>query len=105
MTRFRQDLVQQLDHWRKGGDRLVVCLDANGDIYKKKLGKDIGKTSELEMVEVVGSFTGQKVGPTFFQGKDPIDGVWVTPDVLITGACVMPVGDRMQSIQDCQCCS
>ena len=32
------------------------------------------------------------MGPTFFQGKDPIDGVWVTPDVVITGACVMPVG-------------
>ena len=90
--RFRQDLIRQLVQLRKEGNRLVVCLDANGDIYKKKLGKDLVKTGELEMVEVVGNFTGQKVGPTFFRGKDPIDGVWATPDVVITGACVMPVG-------------
>ena len=91
-TRFRQDLIQQHVQWRKEGDRLVVCLDANGDIYKKKLSKDLVQTSKLEMIEVVGSFTGQKVGPNFFRGKDPIDGVWVTPDVVITGTCVMPVG-------------
>ena len=72
------------------------------------------RTSELEMVEVVGNFTGQKVGPIFFRGKDPIDGVWATPDVVITEAYVMPVNvcdrfpyfitDRMQSTQDCQGC-
>ena len=50
------------------------------------------ETEELEMVEVVGNFTGQKVGATFFRGKDPIDGVWATPDMVVTGACVMPVG-------------
>ena len=40
----------------------------------KKLGRDLVMTSELEMVEVVGNFTGQKVGPIFFRGQDPIDG-------------------------------
>ena len=74
-TRFRQDLIRQLLQQRKEDDRLVLCLDANGNIYKKKLDKDLVRTSELEMVEVVGNFTGQKVGPTFFRGKDPIDGV------------------------------
>ena len=91
-TRFRQDLIRQLVQWRKEGNRLVVCLDANGNIYNKKLGRDLASTNELEMVEVVGNFTGQKVGPTFFRGKEPIDSVWATPDVVITGACVMPVG-------------
>ena len=65
-TRFRQDLIKNLIQWRKEGDRLVVCLDANGNIYNKKLGRDLANNSELEMVEVVGNFTGQKVGPTFF---------------------------------------
>ena len=31
-TRFRQDLIKQLVQWREQGIRLVVCLDANGDI-------------------------------------------------------------------------
>ena len=68
-VRFRQDLIRQLVQWQKEGDRLVVCLDANGNIYKKKLGRDLVTTSELEMVEVVGNFTGQRVGPTFIADR------------------------------------
>jgi hypothetical protein len=34
-TKFREDLVAQLQWWRKEGDRLIICLDANEDIYKK----------------------------------------------------------------------
>ena len=33
--RFHDDLVAQLTKWREEGDRLVVCLNANEDIYKK----------------------------------------------------------------------
>ena len=38
-VRFRQDLIRQLVQWRKEGDRLVVCLDVNGNIYIKKTGQ------------------------------------------------------------------
>ncbi len=44
------------------------------------------------MSKVVGDFTGRKLGPTFFRGSKPIDGVWATHDILVTHACVMPVG-------------
>ena len=44
------------------------------------------------MSEVVGDFTCQKVGATYFRGSTPIDGVWATSDVTVVGACVMPVG-------------
>ena len=44
------------------------------------------------MSEVVGEFTCQKVGATYFCGSTPIDGVWATSDVIVVGACVMPVG-------------
>jgi hypothetical protein len=44
------------------------------------------------MKEVVGEFTGQKVGPTFFWSSKPIDGVWATADVEISNACIMPAG-------------
>ena len=90
--RFRDDLVKQLVAWRKQGDRLVVCIDANKDIYKKSIGKALVDNKELCMGEAVGDFTGKKVGATFFRGKKPIDGVWTTADVVITGACVMPAG-------------
>ena len=90
--RFHDDLVAQLMKWRREGDRLVVCLDANEDIYKKSLGKSLTKSDGLGMSEVIGDFTGKKVGPTFFRGSKPIDGIWATPDIMITHACIMPAG-------------
>ena len=43
----------------------------------------------LSMSEVVGEFTCQKFGATYFHGSTPIDGVWATSDVTMVGACVM----------------
>ena len=91
-TRFREDLVRQLTQWREAGDRIIVCMDANENIYKKSIGKTLMKEDGLGMKEVVGSFTGKQVGTTFFRGSTPIDGVWATPDIVVTGACIMPVG-------------
>ncbi len=69
-----------------------MCLDANEDIYKKSLGKSLTKREGLNMLEVVGEFTGRKIGPTFFRGSKPIDGILATPDLVVTHACVMPAG-------------
>ncbi len=63
--RFHDDLMSQLEKWREEGDCLVVCLDANEDIYKKSLRKSLTKQEGLNMLEVVGEFTGRKIGPTF----------------------------------------
>ena len=38
LLRFRQDLVAQLTKWRSNGDRLIVCMDTNSDIYRNELG-------------------------------------------------------------------
>ena len=90
--RFREDLVSQLKNWRANGDRLIVCLDTNEDIYNKSIGRILTEREGLAMSEVVGDFTCQKVGATYFRGTTPIDGVWATSDVTVVGACVMPVG-------------
>ncbi len=70
----------------------MVCLDANENIYQKSLGKAPTNVDDLNMREVVGTFTGKQIGAIFLQGQSPIDGVWVTSDVMITEACVMPAG-------------
>ena len=92
LLRFRHDLVAQLAKWRSNGDRLIVCMDANSDIYRKELGLALTSSEGLNMSEVVGDFTGRPVGPTFFRGSKPIDGVWATKDIQVVNACVMPVG-------------
>jgi hypothetical protein len=85
-------LVEQLKTWRSDGDRLIVCLDANEHIYDKSIGKTLTDIEGLAMKEVVGDFTGKKLGATYFRGTNPIDGIWATSDVTVVGACVMPVG-------------
>ena len=91
-TRFRVDLLQQLEEWREQGDRLIVCLDANEDVYKKSIGKALTDRDGLNMSEVVGEFTGKQLGATYFRGSKPIDAVWATRDIEVTGASVMPAG-------------
>ena len=85
--------MKQLTTWRRQGDRLIVCMDVNeDDIYRGSIGKALTNESGLDMVKAVGNFTGKKIGATFFRGTKPIYGVWVTQDVIMTGACVMPAG-------------
>jgi hypothetical protein len=91
-TRFKLDLVELLKKWREQGDRIIVCMDANEDIYRKSIGRTLTDEEGLNMREVVGDYTGQKIGATYFRGSKPIDAVWATPDVEVVGACVMPAG-------------
>lgn len=90
--KFKEDLVAQLKKWRAEGDRIILAMDANEHIYNKSLGKELTDAAGLDMSEVVGDFTGEKIGATFFRGTKPIDAVWATKDITVASACVMPVG-------------
>ncbi len=71
---------------------MIVFLDANKHIYKKSTGKALTDIDNLAMREVMGYFTRQPVGPTYFQGSKPINGVWTTSDILVCNAANMPAG-------------
>ena len=40
----------------------------------------------------MGRYTGKNIGPTNFWGQPPIDGIWTTPDVTVSNACIMTAG-------------
>ncbi len=63
-VKFREDLGKLLKEWRTAGDRLVVCLDVNENIYMQALGKMLTNPEGLGMIEAVGSYMGKKIGPT-----------------------------------------
>ncbi len=46
----------------------------------------------LALQEAVLKHTGKKTCATFFQESKPIDGFWVTSNIEIANACVMPFG-------------
>lgn len=55
------------------------------------------------------AITGKKIVPTFFCGSKPIDAVWVSPDLVVTSVCVLPigygVGDHQMSVLDITNCT
>jgi len=81
-----------LKEWRTAGGRLVVCLDANENIYMQALGKMLTNPEGLGMIEEVGGCTGKKIGPTYFRGQLLIDGIWTILDVMVANGCIMPAG-------------
>jgi hypothetical protein len=91
-TCFWEDLLCQMTQWQKEGERLILCLDVNENIYCGKLGWQLTKLDGLGMREVVGEFTARQLGATHFRGSEPIDGVWTTGNITVTNACAMPAG-------------
>ena len=81
-----------LKEWRAAGDRSIFCLDAIENIYTQALGKLLTDPDGLGMIEVVGRNTGKLIGPTYFRGQLAIDGIWTTPDVTVSNACIMLAG-------------
>jgi hypothetical protein len=78
--------------WREDGDHIIVCLDANENTYPGSIGKALTDINGLAMKEVVREYTHMDLGATYFWGSQPIDGIWATPDIVISNACVMPAG-------------
>jgi hypothetical protein len=56
-SQFWEDLLHQMRQWRRVGERLILCLDANKNIYLGKLGWELTDLHGLGMKEVVGEFT------------------------------------------------
>jgi hypothetical protein len=71
---------------------LIVCLDANKNIYTKAIGRMLMDPEGLGMVKALGQYTGEKIDPTYFCGQQPINGIWTTTDITIANACIMQAG-------------
>ena len=56
------------------------------------LGKALANKEGPDLQEAIVQHTGTSPGATFFQGKLPIDGLWVSGDLDVSNACVMPFG-------------
>ncbi len=49
-----------MKQWQKDGERLILCLDANENIYHGELGRRLTELDGLGMMEVVGDFTARE---------------------------------------------
>jgi hypothetical protein len=70
-ARFLADLVALVSKWQKEGKNVVICLDANEDIYSGVIGKTLTDRDGLNLVEAVQQSAGEKMGATHFRGSKP----------------------------------
>jgi hypothetical protein len=79
-------------------------MDHNEHITNEPMGKELGDENGLDFQEAIVQHTGTSPGATFFRGSKPIKGMWVSSDLDISNACVMPfgygVGDHREFILD-----
>ena len=71
-TRFKNDLLAQLRKWREQGDRLMVCMDVNEDVYRNSIGKALTMSEDLQMIEAVGNYTGKKLVLRFLEEQNQL---------------------------------
>ena len=86
---FRDDLVEAIRQWRAQDDRVILMIDANENVLTGKLATCLAD-SDIGMVEAVHS---RKAGPgpkTWFRGKEAIDGIWISSDLVCKGASYLP---------------
>ncbi len=78
------DLLRQLRRWRKSGDRIILCIDANEHVLRGPLAKQL-REQDIELSEITHGFWPTGVEPnTHIDGKQPIDGIYATPDIDVT---------------------
>ena len=98
---FKNDLLQQLETWKERGERIILMIDANENLYSGKLQKGLMKLGMRDLVRE----RSKTMGPaTHFKGTDQIDGIFATQDVDCMGACFLPfwtgIGDHRPIIVD-----
>jgi hypothetical protein len=101
---FCKHLIKQIKQWRASGERVVLFMDHNKHAIEGPLGKALADKDGPNLCKAIKLHTGASPGETFFCGSQPIDGLWVSKDLDISNACVMPfgfgVGDHRAFILD-----
>ncbi len=80
-----------MKQWQKDGKCLILCVDANKNINLGELGWQL-MDLDCSRYELGGwGIHGKAAWATYFQGSEPINGIWATGDLTVVNACVMPV--------------
>jgi hypothetical protein len=87
---FWRNLIKQIKTWQESGDKIILFMYHNEHATNGPLGKELGDKNGLDLQEAVVQHTGSSPGATFFRGSKPIDRIWVSNDLDISNACVMP---------------
>jgi hypothetical protein len=98
---FVVDFIAQSQTWQKQGNCLLIFIDMNEHILKGRLAKYMLK---MGLVEATHQVWGTEEPHTYFQGTEPIDGVWHSHNLDVTSTLQLSfhegVGDHRSVIVD-----
>jgi hypothetical protein len=89
---FREHLIKHIKQWRASGERIVLFMDHNEHMIEGPLRKALANKDGPDLSKAIMLYMGASPGTTFFQGLQPIKGLWVSNNLDISNACVMPFG-------------
>ena len=100
-----EDLLRQLQIWKRQGDQIIFMADANEHILTGNLGAALtGSKWDLGLEEVSHRAWGAKPPNTNIRGRDPIDGVWASSTLEVVGFKILSfyssVGDHQGMVFD-----
>ncbi len=82
--------MKQIKQWRAAGDRIILFMDHNKHMINGPLGKALADKERLDLREAIVQHTGASPGATFFRGSKSIDGLWISSNLDMSNACIMP---------------
>jgi hypothetical protein len=85
-------LVKQIKQWCAAGDRIILFMDHNEHMINGLLGKALADKEGLDLWEAIVQHTVASPGGTFFRGSKPTNGLWISSNLDISNACIMPFG-------------
>jgi hypothetical protein len=89
---FRRHLVKQLQQRQAVGEKILLFMDHNKHVIDGAIGKALADRDGLDLREAILHHTGRSPGAMFFRGSKPIDELWISSNVDVSNACVMPFG-------------
>jgi hypothetical protein len=92
---FQQHLTSAIRKWRAAGERIVLFMDHNEHVYDGALGKALSHKEGLNLNKAILQHRGARIGAAFFRGSKPINCLWVSSDLDISNACIIPFGYRV----------
>ena len=87
---FLDDIILQLDQWRRDGDQIIVMIDCNDDIRKTNI------KEAFESVGLKDSITQGRednAPGTYHRGSYPIDGIFTSTTIDMIQGGYLPFGD------------
>ena len=81
--------MDSIRQWRSQGGRLIIIINANENVMTGRLADSLA-ADKIGMVDAVHSKAPGPGPKAWFRGKESIDGIWISSDLVWKGVSYLP---------------